>query len=113
MKSKVVSKLNQPHYFGSYLFSSKDKLIFVEKAEKFKIGGQVTVLDENDLEDIEKTLNYSTAQILVNSDVVLFGLDGDGRSLVLVPQTDELDFRYHGVTGKYWLIRIHLYGGVD
>ena len=90
----------KPHYFGSYILSSIDKDAFVAKAERFRMTGKTTVLEDDDLEDLEKTLNYSTAQIMPNNDVVLFGLDGDGKSIVIVPQTDQLDFRYHGIAGK-------------
>lgn len=100
MKSKIEKKGNGFYVFATFIRRTKVKEIFLSRIKNFKFGGKITVIDEDEIKELDKALNYSTAQVLPNNDVVLMGFDEDGQSLVVVPATEEFDLRFHGLKGK-------------
>ena len=84
--------------------------MFVDMLENFKFKGKLDILNDGEKEELDISLDNNTGILMPNYDVVLCGISNKGDSLVVVPKTNEIDFRNHGVTGMNYLIRVHLHG---
>ena len=77
--------VTKQHLFSSYCYSNKAKHAFFETCSQLKIGGKITILDDDELEDLGVTLDYNTGCVMPNNDVVLLGFSSNGISLQIVP----------------------------
>ena len=57
------------------------------------------IVSNNELKDIGFTKNITSCLISPSGDVIVFGQNYKGESLIIVPKTDELDVFNHGLKG--------------
>ena len=91
------------YLFASYCYTNEAKENFIRISNRLKIGGKITVVEDDELEDLGVALDYNTGVVVPGGDVTLLGLSAKGESLQIVPKkgNDDLDFKMHSITGRF------------